>query len=434
MAMERRWWALGAAGVFVVLAGAAAPVAHAGLGSGSRVAMQDEEYDEDDEMMAWLMSLSIGRDSADLYLDLMAFDDDQAGLAREMYRDYLGQYRDAAEAVKGVYEKLEESMYDYEDQEKVAKATRDIAKVMGRFMERGLELGERYVGDLEALAFNEAQRAGHQRVVRARQRELAGGLMVASYQEGATDLVLLSQKLGEPIDLSNPEDPTAATLLAYENEVAGITERLVTESIAALRAQMEAMVEENQETAWEQYAKVQERIIQTAGEVDDITKRYAQRVAATLEGDRRRDWDKAYNAALYPAVYAPGEFEKLRDAVLKFDSLTDEQRASIASIEEHYDREAVAMNLRWAAALDAAEKVTEGWDYSSDGDYEKFYAEYEKAQAESTAAAQARTDLDERFAERVRALLTAEQREQLPKEDTFDIDAVLRELEGDGGR
>ncbi len=439
--MDRRIFTLGAAGVLMVLAGLPFSVARAhgagvvsGVSSGSLVEYQDEAYDEDDEMMSWLMAMSIERASADMYLDLMAFDEDQAEMARMMYREYLGQYRDAAETVKGVYEKLQESM-DYEDEEQMQKVWRDMSKVSSRFMERGIQLGDRFVGDLEALAFNDEQRAGHARVARARQRELARGLMATNYGDTPADLMLLSQKLRDPVDLTNQDDPTAAALLAYENEVAGASERFVTQTLASVRAQMEAMAnaDMDDEDMWEEYSKTYEQIQKSSEEIKAISDRYAQRIAGTLEGARRRDWDKAYNAALYPTVYAPGEFEKLRDAVLKFDSLTDEQRTNIASIEEHYEREAVAMNARWAAALDAAQKVSENWDYSADGDYEKFYEEYQKAEEESTAAAKARRDLDERFAERIRALLTAEQRDKLPKEETFDLDAVLRELEGDDG-
>lgn len=431
MAMQTRWWTLGAAGVLLVLTGAAVPAAHAGVGSGSFVDYQD---DEDDQMMEWFMSLSIDRKSADMYLDLMGFDDDQADIARMMYRDYLGEYRSAAEIVKNLYENLE---YDYNDEEKMAQTMRDISKVMGRFMERAVKLGERYVSDLEALAFDERQQAGHQRVVRARQRELAAGLMAASYEDGPIDLLLLSQKLDQPVPLVVDDaqaDPVAQALLEYENEIAGAAGRLVDLSLAGMRQQLEAMENDNEEAAWEQYAKHQEETQRIAGEMQAITERYSRRIANALGEARGREWDKAYKAELYPQVYAGGKFEDTHEAIMAFESLTADQRDAIAAVREHYEREAVPANARWVAAIDAQAKVSEGWDYSADGDYEAYWQKYQAAEEESQAAAKARRDLDDRFADRLKELLTAEQREQLPKETTFDVDAVLRELEGNDGR
>lgn len=433
--MHRRILTFGAAGVLVLMAGmppAQAHAAHAAL-AGGVVEFQDDEYDEDDEMMAWFMSLSISRSSADMYVDLMGFDDDQADIALMMYREYLGEYRNAAEIVKDLYENIE---YDYDDEEKMAQTMRDISKVMGRFMERSVALGERYVGDLGALAFDEQQQAGHDRVVRARQRELAAGLMAANYDDGAVDLMLLSQKLGEPVPLivgDAQADPVAAALLEYENEIAGASERLVDLALAGMRQQMKAMEQEDEEAAWEEYAKYQEDLQRIAGEMQTITTRYARRIANTLSEDRRREWDRAYNAELYPQVYKGGEFEDVHEAVLELESLTADQRDAIAATREHYEREAVTANTRWTAALDAAEEVSKNWDYSSEDDYEDYWRRYQEAEEETEAAEQARRDLDERFAERIRDLLTAEQREQLPQEETFDVDAVLRELEGDDG-
>jgi|GEM_PF-3022835 len=437
--MHRRISTLSVTGVLMLMAGLVPSQAHAAhvamvVGANSGISeIQEEDYDEDDEMMAWFMSLSITRASADLYVDLMGFDHDQADIALMMYRDYLGEYRNAAEIVKDLYENID---YDYEDEEKMAQTMRDVSKVMSRFMERAVKLGERYVGDLEALA-DERQQAGHQRVKRARQRELAAGLMATSYEDGTIDLVLLSQKLDEPVSLivgEDQADPIATALLEYEKEIAGATDRLVDLSLASMRQQFEAMEDEDEEAAWEQYAKNQEDMQQIAGEMQAITERYSRRIANALGEDRGREWDKAYNAELYPQVYAGGEFADTHEAIMAIESLTTDQRDAIASTREHYEREAVSANALWVAAIDAEAKISENWDYSSDGDYEAFWEKYQEAEEESEAAAKARRDLDERFADRLRDLLTNDQREQLPQEETFDVEAVLRELEGDDGR
>lgn len=436
--MDRRILTLGAAGALVFLAGmppSAAHAAHAGLATGL-AEYQDEEYDEDDEMMAWFMSLSISRDSAGMYADLMGFDEGQADIAKMMYREYLGEYRDAAEAIKGVYEKLEEAMYDFQDEEKMATAERDFGKVMAGFLNRSVELGERYVGDLGALAFDDAQQAGHQRVVHARQRELANGLLGTMSETPPIDLVLLSQAMAEPVALvvheGAPASSAAEALLQYENELAPTCERIVDLALSTIRKQIDSMSEDDPEAMWEEYARNAESLMRMGEQLEAINERYHQRVASTLDEDSRRAWEKAYKAAQYPQVYERSQFDETYDAAMAIDSLTDDQRDNLKATREHYEREAISANTRWAAAINAAQEVSKGWQTANDeADYEKLYEDYEKAAAETEAASTARSELDQRFADRIRELLTAEQREKLPQEEeSIDVDAVLREMGG----
>lgn len=433
--MDRRILTLGAAGALVFLTGMPPSAAHAGLAIGL-AEYQDEEYDEDDEMMAWFMSLSISRDSAGMYADLMGFDEGQADIATMMYREYLDEYRDAAEAIKGVYEKLEESMYDFEDEEKMAAAERDFAKVMAGFLNRSVELGERYVGDLGALAFDDAQQAGHQRVVHARQRELANGLLGTMSETPPIDLVLLSQRMEEPVALVVREGAQASSaaeaLLQYENELAPTCQRIVDLALSTIRTQIDSMGEDDPEAMWEEYARNAESLARMGEQLEAINERYHQRVASTLDEDSRRSWEKAYKAAQYPQVYERSQFDETFDAAMALDSLTDDQRDNLNATREHYEREALSANSRWAAAINAANEVSKGWQTANDeDDYEKLYEDYEKAAAETEAASMARSELDARFADRIRDLLTAEQREKLPQEEeSIDVDAVLREMGG----
>ncbi|MEO1278564.1 MAG: glycerol-3-phosphate dehydrogenase C-terminal domain-containing protein [Planctomycetota bacterium] len=75
--------------------------------------IQDAEpqaIDEDDEMLQEMMILSIDRESAEYYADLMGFDDLQREIAMELYREYYGQYRDRAFTMRDAYGKIEEAI------------------------------------------------------------------------------------------------------------------------------------------------------------------------------------------------------------------------------------------------------------------------------------------------------------------------------------
>ncbi|NRA58927.1 MAG: hypothetical protein HRU13_12505, partial [Phycisphaerales bacterium] len=152
-----------------------------------------------------------------------------------------------------------------------------------------------------------------------------------------------------------------------------------------------------------------------------INARYARQIMQLLPTERQSYWDREVKRRTWPTVYRDSSVERQMDAAEKLDSLSTEQRENLATIRDSYQREATPMNERWAKAIDEVQASEDGnwWGWGGED-------------TEADEIEKEREELDERFVERVRALLTAEQLEDMPDVggSGFDADAVLRQFGG----
>jgi len=399
-------------------------------------AQADQEADqEDDEMMAQIMALAIDRDDARIYADLMNMDAIQREIVMEMHREYLGQYREMAATMRDTMEKLEEAFFE-EDPDKAMAMMADLSKVVMGFYERTVTLANRFIDDMGALAIDEAQQQGHERVQRARVRQEALALLSSNGNGEGLDLIVMSQRMDEPVELrvgDDQSDPVAQALLEYEREVHAPSQRAIGLTIKAMKSQFDMMSLPEEEHDWEAVAMHDDELEQIATNLREITDRYARRVQQTLPPERAGQWDRAIKEARYPQVYAAGDFERALDVATALDDLTPGQREEIEATKNAWQREAETVNNRWAQAIDAHEKIINDWP---DGDdptaYETHWENYQKAEVEREDAATARSELDQRFIDRIRKILSPEQQAKLPSSDAgaVDVDEVLRQMGG----
>lgn len=394
----------------------------------------EAQADEDDEMMQEMMVLSISRESATFYADLMDMDELQREVALEMHREYLGKYRDAATTMRDVMRKTEERMeeedFDWEEMEDIM---RDTMKVAMGFMERAVTLGEQYVEDLGALAASDTQQAGHQRVVRTRAREMAVAMsnMNGGLDGGLVDLIAIAGSMDPPVlpDENGSGDAGAAqqALYEYERELGDQCALFVDRALGAFREMAEAFSAGNEDDMLE--SRLEDEMEAMVEQISAINERYARRVETVMPGRMRDAWDAAYKKARWPQVYAPSDFHRVHDAALGLGDLTDDQRGVIEAAMGQYAREAAPANKAWIDAIAELDEINSqlGGEWN-EGLWEKYQAKQEALQqAQADRAA-----LDERFAERVLAALTPQQREAMPNATggAVDADAVIREMGG----
>jgi len=388
-----------------------------------------EEEEEEDETLQEMMILSIDRSSASYYAEVMGLDELQRDIAMELYREYFEEYRNAAVTTRDVMLKFEESMedgdFDYENMEEVMRKTMSV--VLG-FFDRAIGLGQQYVNDLSDLAVDDAQRAGHERVIFARQRGLAVAISTMDGgDEGLVDLITIGRDLDPPLLTANADDPASLALLEYERELGGVCGPMVDRALQGVRDMVEAL------SSGEEDGRVEESLERDMEALierfEAINGRYARRVHAALPDERRDEWDRAYKRARWPEVYAPGDAHRAHDAALELEDLTDDQREAIAATMEHYTREAEGANQRWISAVQDLDEARRDLGEDSTPDDWEVYQAKNQAVRDSRAA---RMALDERFAERIMQVLTPEQQEAMPSVDDgkVDVDAVMRELGG----
>jgi hypothetical protein len=390
----------------------------------------DPQGEDEDPMVREMMVMSIPRDSAAFYADLMDLDELQREVAMEMHRDYLAAYRETAYAMRDARVALEEKMAaGGNDMEAMEETMRGMMRVMLGFIDRVMTLGQNYVDDLGALASGEQQQAGHARVVLAREREMA---VVMSTMEGGgdggvIDLIALGRQMDPPVLPEEGAGPAGEALLAYERELGALCGPFITRAFAAFRKMAEDFsFEDEANGSNQQLEKEMEAMVQRFTAIND---RAVRQVHGALPPERQGEWMLAYNRARWPVVYGPNDVHRAYDAAMELDDLTGEQREMLATTLAQYTREADAANKKWADAIADAEELRRSmareWN-------EELWARFQELDRASKEVQADREALDRRFVDRVLGALTDAQREALPDlgGQGVDVDAVLREMGG----
>ena len=368
------------------------------------------------------MQMAIGRAAVDQYSDLLGFDQVQRETAEMLHRDYLDKFKQANDTLTDAMQRLQEEAGKTGDWQKMMKP---MGTIMLGFFDRLEKLEATFFDDLEMIAIEPGQQEAFVRVERARRREqveMAGQISVVN--GGTIDL----HQIAREVEVTGNEAAREA-LLAYEAEIDPVYKRLIDRSFGFMRDQMERMknmADDDESMGFD--AEAMEKMQEAMTEMRDlgaqgksINARYARQIMQVLPAENQAAWDTEVKRKTWPTVYRQSKAERQIEAAGKLDSLTAEQRESLDAIKQSYAREATPINERWAKAIDEQQSGEEmnWWGWGQDNE-------------EADAAEEARTELDERFVERVRGLLTTEQLEKMPSvgESGFDADAVLREFGG----
>lgn len=385
--------------------------------------------EDDDEMLQEMMALRIDRDSATYYADLMGLDDVQREIAMDLYREYAGQYRQAAVTMRDAVRTVEESMGgEGFDMEKVEALMADMMRVAMGFIDRAVALGEQYVEDLGSLAASDAQRQAHERVEATRVRELVFAMSSMNGTDGGlVDLIRIGRDLDPPVLPVADGTPAQTALMEYEREIGSVAGPLLGQILEAFRSMAKAMGEGGMEDMLE--SEFEQRIAEGTQRFEAINERYQRRIGAAMPADRQDEWQKACNQARWPMVYGTNDVDRAYEAATALDGLTEDQREALAAAMQQYEREAEPANQAYVKAIQEFNAVSN----SMSGEWnEALWADYqEKEQVLSDVSLQ-RTMLDQRFIDRMMQILTVEQREAMPGLDGGGVDAeeVIRQMGG----
>ncbi|MEQ8316961.1 MAG: hypothetical protein RIE77_13895 [Phycisphaerales bacterium] len=368
------------------------------------------------------MQMAIGRASVDRYSDLLGFDEVQRETAEMLHRDYLDSFKQANDTLMDAMQRLQEEAGKSGDWQKMMKP---MGRIMLGFFDRLEALEATFFDDLKMIAIEPGQQEAFVRVERARRREqveTAGQISVVN--GGTIDL----HEIAREVEVSGNEAAREA-LLAYEAEIDPVYKRLIDRSFGFMRDQMERMkdMDDDDESmgfdaeAMEKMQDAMKDMRELGSQGKSINARYARQIMQLLPTERQAAWDTEVKRRTWPTVYRQSKAERQIEAAGKLDSLTAQQREGLDAIRQTYEREAAPINDRWAKAIDEQQTGDEmnWWGWGQDSE-------------EADAAEEARKELDDRFVERVRGLLTAEQLESMPSvgESGFDADEVLREFGG----
>lgn len=368
------------------------------------------------------MQFAISRESVGTYSDILGFDELQRETAEMLHRDYIDKFKRASDTIEDAMRSLQEDASKTGDWQKMMKP---MGKIMLGFIDRLEDLEETFFNDLEMLAIEPAQQEAFVRVERARRREeveMASQMSVVS--GGTLDL----HEIAREVEISGNEAAREA-LLAYEAEIDPIYARLIDRSTEFSRGWLERMRDmdedsENMGFDAEAMTQMQEamadlRELGTQGKA--VNARYARQIMQILPAENQARWDREVKRRSWPTVYRQSRAERQIEAAGKLDDLSASQSESLDAIRSSYQREAAPVNERWAKAIDSqqAEGEQGWWGFGGEN-------------SEADEAEEARKEIDERFIERVRSILTSDQIERMPEvgDSGFDADEVLRQFGG----
>ncbi|HYE03021.1 MAG TPA: hypothetical protein VD963_07275 [Phycisphaerales bacterium] len=139
--------------------------------------------------------------------------------------------------------------------------------------------------------------------------------------------------------------------------------------------------------------------------VREVNRKYARQVEGLLPDEAKAGFTQQFKRESFPMVYRPTYGSRLVDAAVALDDLSDAQRTTLTQVREAHERQLAAINAQAEAAWEEFESTAtaEGMmmmRFGNEGVDE---------------ARRKRRELDEQTEQKLRAVLTPEQRERLPR-------------------
>lgn len=143
---------------------------------------------------------------------------------------------------------------------------------------------------------------------------------------------------------------------------------------------------------------------EAAMKVRDINRKYARQVQGMLPEGEQSKFEATFRERSFPRVYRPTYTARAMDIAGGFEDLTADQKARIAEVRSTFEREAAAINKKWAEAVEEGEKSMTVRDLMGMG-------------GGNDAMREARTQrrsVEDRALEQLKAVLTSDQQQRLP--------------------
>lgn len=347
-----------------------------------------------------LTAPGVSRDHVERAFYVFETSAEQEELIDAAYEDYLAQVRAIGDRMREVQDAAFAEYRDTGD----PQTWRDLIPVIDRFESRRADIDGMFLADMR-LVLSPEQDARWPVFERDRRRMtvLREGGLVSGDTVDMVDLV-------ETMPLSAEAREAAAPIVErYASEM----DRVVRE-VAEVRDTLDEMAleafSELDLSSGEPDLSGLQRLFDLAREqavkIRDINRSYAELLGRSVPGEEGDAIERAYFAEAYPRVYRTSTAERTMEAALSLDDLSDEQQERVAGLRDRYLREAASINGNWVDEIDEAEGGSRIEDlFAGQG----FGSDAERALRRE------RRDLDLRYADSVRALLTAEQAERLPE-------------------
>lgn len=162
-----------------------------------------------------------------------------------------------------------------------------------------------------------------------------------------------------------------------------------------------------------------EEIRSASMRVRDLNRRYARQIEPMLPEDKRAEFTEQARRESYPLIYRPGPAGRTFETVGRLSDLTDEQKTTLKTLRESFDRELGALQKQMESAYDEREAsirpeevvaaMTGGGGGGFGGGRLQSLLDTERMQE----LREQRRTVETAAVEKIRAVLTPEQRERI---------------------
>lgn len=390
-----RWWGWARG---VVLAGALA------WGVLGEVPRAQGQFDASSMARAQLVS----KRSVDGYAALLGLDKVQTETAMTL----LDGFRAASEAtIKDFQNKLQEMQNKAQNSGDWQGFQKEMAETGQKMQEKMQGDEKQFFDDLKSICTPE-QAVKWERVERMRRREQ--GLRMSFVSGQGVDLIQISQREGlqgtaEVMDL----------LLEYESAIDKPLmdlKRMQDEQTKRQQEMMEKMSKDPM-AGMEFARKMLGELAEVGRTMRGVNRDYTRKIAAVLPEEKRQAFEEAVDRRSFPRVYKSSYAAEVTRAALGLSDLSDEQKQTLGQIGRDYARDAKGLNEKWARAIEAQEDKHNGvFGVMMDGAMSQFGGAEKDAETKAVGEAwDARKELDDKTAARVKEVLNQDQWAKMPE-------------------
>ena len=347
----------------------------------------------------------ISRRQLDRYERMLKLDEEQKETVGILFEGYSLAMREKQTAYREMFQAYMKSMEgaDWSDpgsMDRMRDSQRKFMEDSQQFQKSMVGIDDGFLADIKSV-LREDQAEAYPRVDRARLREMVmrqsqfGGLGVDLYEtlETIFERKPMPPEVEEAVvryeeDLERPLRDMWKWGLEMQEKQADMMDDLMAGDMTAMQ-------------------EIFEGVSGMMKAVNVTSRDHRRRISNILSEDMRAKFENEYNTRAHPDVYAESTFTKAAKSAAAMGSLSDDQRTRLTELRSAYDKQAATVNQSWADTVDQ-QKDELGMQY---------YMTMAMGNDEINAAVEKRNALDKEFRNRLEAILTAEQRAELPEHE-----------------
>lgn len=327
---------------------------------------------------------------------VLKLDKDQEEAAKMLYDSFEEQLRAKAEPTRTKMERARDDFRENQD----PSVWQDVRKEMEKFRPQRDEMEKNFLNDFKAmLRENQAQQWPHFERSMRREQFIGRGMMSGE----RLDLFKITDKA----DLSEDTKGSIAPILdLYEQDL----DRELAARAAFQKDNMskfgELMFSGDTKAMQDLFEKGKDLSIR----VRDVNRRYARQIQDLVPEDKKAIIADEVKKESYPRVFQQTRATRILDAAVAMKDVTDEQKATLTTLRDSYNRDLDALHAEMITATDKLESTItaesmmsmfrNGGDDGPMGDLNR-----------------KRAQLNRKTEDAARKVLTPEQAAKLPKED-----------------